>query len=64
MCGICGSLSFRGDRVDPASLDPMLRAMAHRGPDASGFYAEPGIAAGIRRLAVINIESDSTQSAN
>jgi len=33
----------------------MLQGMVHRGPDASGAYAEPGIAAGICRLAVIDL---------
>jgi len=34
----------------------MLDRMVHRGPDSGGVYGEPGIAAGIRRLAVIDLE--------
>ncbi len=34
----------------------MLDAMVHRGPDAGGMFRQPGIAAGIRRLAVIDLE--------
>jgi asparagine synthase (glutamine-hydrolysing) len=64
MCGICGSLSFARDPVDPASLRPMLAAMVHRGPDAGGTFAEPGIAAGIRRLAVIDVDGGDQPIAN
>ena len=34
----------------------MLDAMVHRGPDGGGMLEAPGIAAGIRRLAVIDLE--------
>ncbi len=34
----------------------MMRALAHRGPDAEGLLDRPGISAGIRRLAVIDVE--------
>jgi len=42
----------------------MLAAMVHRGPDAGGTFAEPGIAAGIRRLAVIDVEGGNQPIAN
>jgi asparagine synthase (glutamine-hydrolysing) len=59
MCGICGSLALDGATVDAAELRPMLAAMVHRGPDAEGLLEEPGVAAGIRRLAVIDIDGGS-----
>jgi asparagine synthase (glutamine-hydrolysing) len=55
MCGICGSLSLSSRPVDEAPVRAMLAAMAHRGPDAEGLMLEPGIAAGARRLAVIDV---------
>lgn len=42
--------------MDPACVQAMLERMVHRGPDSNGIFREPGISAGIRRLAVIDIE--------
>jgi asparagine synthase (glutamine-hydrolysing) len=56
MCGICGSLALDAGPVNADGVRAMLAAMAHRGPDAEGLFEEPGIAAGIRRLAVIDVE--------
>ncbi len=64
MCGICGSLSLDLERVDPGGIRAMLAGMAHRGPDAEGVFCEPGIAAGIRRLAVIDVEGGHQPIAN
>ena len=64
MCGICGSLSFDFDRVDSDEIREMLAGLAHRGPDAEGVFAEPGIAAGIRRLAVIDVAGGNQPIAN
>jgi len=64
MCGICGSLSLDGAPVDAAELRPMLAGMVHRGPDAEGLLEEPGLAAGIRRLAVIDVEGGAQPQAS
>jgi asparagine synthase (glutamine-hydrolysing) len=64
MCGICGSLSLNLDRVDPDEIGGMLAALAHRGPDAEGLFAEPGVAAGIRRLAVFDVAGGDQPIAN
>jgi asparagine synthase (glutamine-hydrolysing) len=42
----------------------MLEALVHRGPDAGGLFEERGIAAGIRRLAVIDVEGGNQPIAN
>jgi asparagine synthase (glutamine-hydrolysing) len=55
MCGICGIVSPGGGRVEPDKVHAMLDRMVHRGPDSAGVYQEPGICAGIRRLAVIDV---------
>jgi asparagine synthase (glutamine-hydrolysing) len=56
MCGICGVVSLEGRREpDLARLvQPMMAAMWHRGPDASGHLVEPGLALGMRRLSIID----------
>jgi len=55
MCGILGMI----DQQNPEGLEPCLRilaqAMAHRGPDGEGFFFEPGMALGMRRLSVIDL---------
>ena len=33
----------------------MLSVIEHRGPDGEGLYTEPGIAMGMRRLAIIDL---------
>ncbi len=42
----------------------MLDAMVHRGPDGSGLFERPGIVAGARRLAVIDVEHGDQPMAN
>jgi len=56
MCGICGHVDLERRPVEPGPVQAMLDAMVHRGPDAGGMYQAPGIAAGIRRLAVIDLQ--------
>ena len=65
MCGIAGIIGRLGD-ANGAALEAMTRALAHRGPDASGLWASPpdaggfGCMLGFRRLAIL----DLTESAN
>ena len=56
MCGICGvvSLDDRRDSDLARLVQPMMAAMWHRGPDASGHLVEPGLALGMRRLSIID----------
>jgi asparagine synthase (glutamine-hydrolysing) len=56
MCGIAGVLSLNG-LLPPAvgaAIRPMTDAMAHRGPDGEGFFANEAVALGHRRLAIID----------
>jgi asparagine synthase (glutamine-hydrolysing) len=56
MCGIAGLFDIKGSRpYDPAVLDAMTSAIAHRGPDGAGRHLEPGLALGHRRLAIIDL---------
>jgi asparagine synthase (glutamine-hydrolysing) len=55
MCGLAG-IHFADAQQPPALalVKRMADALAHRGPDGEGFHAEPGLAFGHRRLAVID----------
>ncbi len=56
MCGIAGILYADHRRpVDRALLQGMGAAIAHRGPDAEGILAEPGIGLVHRRLSIIDL---------
>lgn len=56
MCGIAGIFDLAGTRpVDPAVLAAMTDAIAHRGPDDSGYHRLPGVGLGHRRLSIIDL---------
>jgi asparagine synthase (glutamine-hydrolysing) len=56
MCGIAGAVDLIGTRVFPAGpLLAMTGAIAHRGPDDEQVHHEPGVALGVRRLAIIDL---------
>lgn len=55
MCGIAG-LHHREPRpLDGDVLRSMTRSLLHRGPDEEGYYLEPGIGMGQRRLSIIDL---------
>jgi asparagine synthase (glutamine-hydrolysing) len=59
MCGICGVIQIGGEPrelVSLAQLDAMTDVMTHRGPNDRGTYAAPGIALGVRRLSIVDVE--------
>jgi asparagine synthase (glutamine-hydrolysing) len=59
MCGICGVVQVGGEPreiVSQALLDSMTDVMTHRGPDDRGTYLAPGIALGVRRLSIVDVE--------
>jgi asparagine synthase (glutamine-hydrolysing) len=53
MCGIAGYWS--ADRGAREALSRMTAALAHRGPDADGFYYDGPVGLGHRRLSIIDI---------
>ncbi|MDX1683431.1 MAG: asparagine synthase (glutamine-hydrolyzing), partial [Phycisphaeraceae bacterium] len=61
MCGIAGILRSDDQRVDPARLEAMNAAQAHRGPDGSGTWVDGGIGFGHRRLAIIGLGEQGHQ---
>ncbi|HEY2028075.1 MAG TPA: asparagine synthase (glutamine-hydrolyzing) [Myxococcales bacterium] len=54
MCGICGEVSF-GAAPDSEGVRRAARSLAHRGPDAEGFFFEGPAALGHRRLSIIDL---------
>lgn len=57
MCGIAGFVEFGGLQREHAAarLRRMTDAIAHRGPDADGYYLDTHAALGHRRLAIIDL---------
>ena len=56
MCGIAGKLYFDPARsVEPALLERMHKAIAHRGPDDFGVYHDGAVGLVNRRLAIIDL---------
>jgi asparagine synthase (glutamine-hydrolysing) len=56
MCGIFGQYK-RGGAADPALVERMALALAHRGPDGYGTYAHGPLAFGAGRLAIIDLKA-------
>ena len=61
MCGITGFLNLDGAPADEASASQMAEALAHRGPDGSGSWAEGPMAMGHRRLAILDLSPAGEQ---
>ena len=60
MCGIAGYYSVKPFR-DEQSLKRMSGAIAHRGPDAEGFYFDEHCGLAHRRLSVIDLSQAANQ---
>jgi asparagine synthase (glutamine-hydrolysing) len=58
MCGIAGFFHSPRDPGDhPAIIENMLRAIAHRGPDGTGYFVDGVCAFGTTRLSIIDLQS-------
>jgi asparagine synthase (glutamine-hydrolysing) len=55
MCGIAGMFNLDGAPVTPEPLQGMIRMLAHRGPDDTGFHAENSVGLGHTRLSIIDL---------
>ena len=56
MCGIAGIVNRASALVAANQIEDMTRAMAHRGPDAEGYFRRNNVALGHRRLKIIDLE--------
>jgi asparagine synthase (glutamine-hydrolysing) len=67
MCGICGAVQIGGNPrriLGPGVLNHMTDAMTHRGPNDRGVFEEPGVALGVRRLSIVDVEGGHQPFAN
>ena len=65
MCGIAGVLyADRGRVADGELLRAMGDAIAHRGPDAAGYWQAPGVGLVHRRLSIIDLAGGDQPIAN
>jgi len=53
MCGICGFVG--ADK--PNTLSQMISTLTHRGPDSMGHWEGGNVSLGMRRLAIIDVET-------
>ncbi|MEQ8506458.1 MAG: N-acetylglutaminylglutamine amidotransferase [Rhodospirillales bacterium] len=61
MCGLSGEITFDGTYADTRAVSRMTDAMAPRGPDASGLFAQSRCAFGHRRLKIIDLTEKAQQ---
>ena len=54
MCGIAGFVDTRGGISSHLPVERMTDSIRHRGPDARGFFKDPWVALGHRRLSIID----------
>ena len=61
MCGIAGILDLGRDPVAATDVEPMVAALAHRGPDDRGVVARGPVGLGNTRLAIIDVSEAGHQ---
>ena len=61
MCGIAGIISNNSSLVTADRIKKMTDTLAHRGPDAEGYWMNSTIALGNRRLSIIDLSNAGNQ---
>lgn len=64
MCGIAGSINFKGEPVSENLLKTMTETMTHRGPDDDGYFRDVHVALGFRRLSIIDLSGGKQPMSN
>src|SRR5690349_4260552 len=65
MCGFAGKLFASAHApVDRQLLTAMADSLAHRGPDADGFYVGDGVGLAHRRLSIVDVAAGHQPLAN
>lgn len=57
MCGIAGLMTRNGVSPSRDTLDAMLSALGHRGPDGEGMHISQGVGLAQNRLAIIDLST-------
>lgn len=52
---MCGVIGIANNRAEPSKVRQMSQSIAHRGPDAEGFWKNENVALGHRRLSIIDL---------
>jgi asparagine synthase (glutamine-hydrolysing) len=60
MCGLAGIFNYK-NQGNPQHIRLLTDTMAHRGPDADGFYENGPIQLGHRRLSIIDLSEAANQ---
>lgn len=60
MCGITGYYSFT-NKFSMLDLENMTNSIAHRGPDAHGYYQDEICSLGHRRLSILDLSNNANQ---
>src|ERR1035437_9327021 len=60
MCGITGYYTFN-KAFSETELHAMTNVIAHRGPDAFGYFLDDIIGLGHRRLSIIDLSNNANQ---
>ncbi len=61
MCGILGYATWRGAMPAVGDLCRLTNLLRHRGPDAGGYWTEPGVFFGHRRLSIVDLSASGAQ---
>src|SRR5258708_15896591 len=65
MCGIAGIVDLTGSRIIPDGIiQRMTQAIVHRGPDEEGYFQQPGVVLGSRRLSIVGLADGQQPVAN
>ena len=64
MCGICGVVGIDSREASEPVVRRMMAAMLHRGPDEEGILFAPPVAAGMRRLSIVDLAGGSQPVSN
>src|SRR5437899_5662532 len=57
MCGIAGYATTNPHSYPDSVIERMTGIQAHRGPDGFGYYRQPQVSFGHRRLSIIDLAS-------
>jgi asparagine synthase (glutamine-hydrolysing) len=64
VCGIAGIVRWDGAPILEQEIRGMCGAIVHRGPDEEGVYIGDGVALGMRRLSIIDLEGGQQPISN
>jgi asparagine synthase (glutamine-hydrolysing) len=59
MCGIAGTARASRTPAPPiarGTIEAMTEIVRHRGPNDVGYFLDDGVALGVRRLSIIDVE--------